>query len=274
MIPGSANALLLASPAAGGYQISRSLRFNSIDSAYLGRTPASAGNRQSWTWSGWVKRSNPDTGARQVLFSAYGASNDTGYFEFGFDNGANLGKFYWSQWTVDAQSAAVFRDFSAWYHIVVNYNGSNITAYVNGTSVLTSTKTGDLAINGTFEHGIGRQPNSGRYFSGYLADIHFIDGQALTPSSFTEVSATTGQLIPKAYTGTFTGNSFWLKFADNSAAVRDDDGIEIIEHALAIDALKSSSGRVCGVTLHVIGAGSRDGVGRALARAVVVGAGV
>jgi len=57
------------------------------------------------------------------------------------------------------------------------------------------------------------------------------------------------------------------------AAVRDDDGIEIIEHALAIDALKSQSGRVCGVTLHVIGAGSRDGVGRGLAKAVVVATG-
>lgn len=57
------------------------------------------------------------------------------------------------------------------------------------------------------------------------------------------------------------------------AAVRDDEGIEIIEHALAIDALKSKSGRVCGVLLHVIGAGSRDGVGSALARAVVVATG-
>ena len=57
------------------------------------------------------------------------------------------------------------------------------------------------------------------------------------------------------------------------AAVNDDAGIEVIEHALAIDALKSASGRVCGVTLHVIGAGSRDGVGRALARAVVVATG-
>jgi len=57
------------------------------------------------------------------------------------------------------------------------------------------------------------------------------------------------------------------------AAVKSDSGIEIIEHALVIDALKSSSGRVCGVTLHVIGAGSRDGVGRALARAVVVATG-
>jgi len=57
------------------------------------------------------------------------------------------------------------------------------------------------------------------------------------------------------------------------AAVNDDAGIEVIEHALAIDALKSAAGRVCGVTLHVIGAGSRDGVGRALARAVVVATG-
>jgi len=56
------------------------------------------------------------------------------------------------------------------------------------------------------------------YFSGYLADIHFIDGQALTPSSFTKVDATTGQLVPKAYTGSFGTNGFWLKFSDNSAA--------------------------------------------------------
>jgi L-aspartate oxidase len=57
------------------------------------------------------------------------------------------------------------------------------------------------------------------------------------------------------------------------AAVKEDSGIEVIEHALVIDALKSATNRVCGVTLHVIGAGSRDGVGRALARAVVVATG-
>jgi L-aspartate oxidase len=57
------------------------------------------------------------------------------------------------------------------------------------------------------------------------------------------------------------------------AAVQEDAGIEIIEHALAIDALKSATGRVCGVTLHVIGKGSLDGVGRALSRAVVVATG-
>jgi len=57
------------------------------------------------------------------------------------------------------------------------------------------------------------------------------------------------------------------------AAVSNDPGIEVIEHALALDALKTRSGRVCGVTLHVIGEGSRDGVGQVLARAVVLATG-
>ena len=57
------------------------------------------------------------------------------------------------------------------------------------------------------------------------------------------------------------------------AAVSKDDGIEVVEHALVLDALKSESGRVCGVTLHVIGEGSRDGVGQILARAVVLATG-
>jgi L-aspartate oxidase len=57
------------------------------------------------------------------------------------------------------------------------------------------------------------------------------------------------------------------------AAVRNDAGIEVVENALALDALKNSSGAVCGVTLHVIGAGTRDGVGQAMARAVVLATG-
>ena len=57
------------------------------------------------------------------------------------------------------------------------------------------------------------------------------------------------------------------------AAVSNDPGIEVIEHALVLDALKTKSGRVCGVTIHVIGEGSRDGVGQILTRAVVLATG-
>ena len=57
------------------------------------------------------------------------------------------------------------------------------------------------------------------------------------------------------------------------SAVSHDPGIEVIEHALVLDALKSKSGRVSGVTIHVIGEGTRDGVGQILARAVVLATG-
>ena len=219
MIPGSANPLLLA-PAGGGYQVERSLRFNSSDSAFCSRTFSSTGNRTSWTWSGWVKRSNLVSSSRQVLFGGYGANNDIDWFEFGFGYVTEPNdSFYWTTASTLSSSAAVFRDLSAWYHILVNYNGTNIIVYINNTTVLTSSKSGNLGINGAWLHTLGRSPLSGiRYFDGYLADIHFIDGQALTPSSFTEVSATTGQLIPLAYSGTFGTNGFWLKFSDNSAA--------------------------------------------------------
>ena len=133
--------------------------------------------------------------------------------------------------TTKVETAAVFRDFSAWFHLAVAVDTTQATSsnrvklYINGSQVTAfSTATypslnADTQINTTTVHTVGRESNwYSNYSNFYLADIHFIDGQALTPSSFTEVSATTGQLIPKAYTGSYTGNSFWLKFSDNSAA--------------------------------------------------------
>ncbi len=226
MIPGSANPLLLKSAAAAGpVQIERSLRFNSSDSAYLSRTPASAGNRKTWTWAGWVKRSA--LGSNQALMTVEGNSDSTtAQFWFSSDD-----KFRFGIETADIfVTNAVFRDCSAWYHIVFAFDATNATSadrmilYINGVRQTTSTYTAPSNTDYGFNrasaiHAIGRRQNvSDWYLNGYLADVHFIDGQALTPSSFTEVSATTGQLIPKAYTGSYTGNSFWLKFSDNSAA--------------------------------------------------------
>ena len=181
MIPGSATPFLLAQSDAG-YQISRSLRFNDDDSAYLNRTPSSAGNRQSWSWSGWVKRSEIGSG-RRVLFGAYGAANDTDLLEFGFESGG----IYATTNSTSFLTTEVFRDPSAWYHYFVRYNGTDIKFFVNGTEVYSWARTGDLGINGAWEHNIGRGPATGaRYHDGYLADVHFIDGQALAPTDFGE----------------------------------------------------------------------------------------
>ena len=222
--------LLLGQEGGAGYTISRSLRFNSSDSAFLSRTPASAGNRKTWTWAGWVKRSL--LGVDQSLFSSYtGSASDEAYTDFRFadDNTLRFGGWY----TAWRNTSQVFRDTSAWYHIVLAVDISNATAservklYVNGSQVTAfaaennPATTSQFAINSTSSHNLGANvyyTSTTQKFSGYLADVHFIDGQALDPSSFVAVSATTGQLIPKQYTGSFGTNGFWLKFSDNSAA--------------------------------------------------------
>jgi hypothetical protein len=228
MIPGSANSLLLASAsaAAAPVQIERSLRFNSSDSAYLSRVPSTAGNQKTWTWAGWVKRAK--LGAQFYLF---GTTTDSFNNNFGQIWVSNADRILFSDYSggaerLGARTAAVFRDPSAWFHLVVTVDTTQATAanrvkiYVNGVEqALDSSNFGsqntDLFINTTNTHYISFTSS---VVDGYLADIHFIDGQALTPSSFTEVSATTGQLVPIAYTGSYGTNGFQLKFADNSAA--------------------------------------------------------
>ena len=211
----------ISSSGGGDYTISRSLRFNEADTTYLYRTP-SAGNRQAWTWSGWVKKSQNNRDSNdQCLFSAYGASNDTDWLEFGFGATSDHGpadKIYWTTSGTHSGTTELFRDLSAWYHIVASYDGSNLRFYVNNDLLLTSSKSGNLGINGAHLHRIGRSASSStRYFNGYMADLNFIDGSALTPSSFGEVDSS-GIWQPKAYSGSRPGNSFYLKFLDNSSA--------------------------------------------------------
>ena len=226
MIPGSANPLLLATAAgAGGYEIERSLRFNSSDSAYLSRTPASAGNRKTWTWAGWVKRSA--LGARQALFTVF-TSPYLG-LEFSDTDTIIVHDSTAPTTLISRQTAAVYRDTSAWYHVVLAYDTTQATAanrvklYVNGVEVtvfqtnVNPAQNTDTAVNMAYLHAIGVWHTVGYYQNGYLADIHFIDGQALDPSSFGEFDAN-GVWQPKAYSGSYGTNGFYLPFSDNSTA--------------------------------------------------------
>ena len=216
---------LFNSGGGASYSISRSLRFNSADSAYLSRTPASAGNRKTWTWAGWVKRSGLG-GDQEIIVAESGSDVTELYFTsdtiwFYQYNGSYQGQLITTQ---------VFRDPSSWYHLVAVYDADNATAsdrmrlYINGNRITQFSTSQNLspgtqsALNSTYSHYIGARGAIGsRYLSGYLADIYFIDGQALTPSSFTETDATTGQLIPKAYTGSYGSQGWHLEFADNSS---------------------------------------------------------
>jgi hypothetical protein len=205
----------------GGYEIQRSLRFNSADGTYLGRTPASASNRRTWTWSGWVKRSALGTG--QLLGADIDPSNRV---FFGFDSDHNL-QLYAVPGPINVKTSAVFRDFSAWYHVVIALDttqatGSNRTKiYVNGTQITEfisttyPTQNMDLAVNAAVNHRIGLE-SFGSLFNGYMTEINFIDGQALTPSSFGAFDAQTGVWGPTRYAGSYGTNGFYLNFSDNS----------------------------------------------------------
>ena len=223
------NNLLLTAPAASSTTgVSRSLRFNAPDSAYLSRTPSVAGNRKTWTWAGWVKRSA--LGSRQNVFGTADASFYNGlWLEFFSNDTIRLGDIGASALDLELITSQVFRDPSSWGHLVIAVDTTQSTAsnriklYWNGiqiTAFSTSTyptQNFDTRLNTASAHGIGRAGSyNAQYFDGYLANIHFIDGQALDPSSFTTTDLTTGQLIPKAYTGSYGTNGFKLNFSDNS----------------------------------------------------------
>jgi hypothetical protein len=213
----------------GGYDINNSLRFRASASAYLSRTPASAGNLQKWTLSTWFKLS--DISVNRQLLSGGTATSDQIWFSQAtqtfnvYINGAN----YFT-------TNAVFRDPSAWYHIVVLYDSANATAsnriivYVNGVAQTSSSGTiaqnTNSKINSASNHTLGRYAASAaEYIDGYMAETNFIDGQALTPSSFGETDTTTGSWKPKAYTGTYGTNGFYLKFSDIATTSGSNAGL-------------------------------------------------
>ena len=216
------NNLLLGASGAGGYTIDQSIRFNDNDSAYLYRTP-SAGNRKTWTWSAWVKRGN-FTGATQRLWGSTpsSGSNNFNYGGIFFSSTDTLN--YGLYDTSFRVSSAKFRDPSAWYHIVVALDTTQATAsnrlhmYVNGVELTSFSTSNDPALNTDYSinqnaiHTLGSAENFSALYKldGYLAEIHFIDGQQLDPSSFGEVNSDTGQWIAKEYSGSYGTNGFYI----------------------------------------------------------------
>jgi hypothetical protein len=188
------------------YSVDQSLRFDGTSSC-LSRTPT-AGNQKTWTWSSWVKRSALAT--RQQLFSAYNPSNSL-YIEF-VNSTDTLRIIEGNSSGTHLATTQVFRDLSAWYHVVVAWDttqatqSNSVKMYLNGsqiTSFGTSTYPNpnlDGDINNNILHTIGCYAGSGFFFNGYLANIQFIDGAALDESYFGETKQ--GIWIPKVYDGT------------------------------------------------------------------------
>jgi hypothetical protein len=217
-------------PIAG--RIVRSLRFNDDESSYLNRTPPSAGNRKTWTWSGWVKRGGINVGNRQALFSC---AADSQAFNLYLDFSSSKLDFH-AIGNIFMSTNQEFRDPSAWYHIVFAVDTTQATAsnrwklYINGeqvTSFATANypnQNANLEINSTAAHNIARNAEFGNFFfDGYLAEITFVDGQALGPESFGETRD--GVWSPIDVAGlNFGTNGFYLKFNDRDNVGKDVSG--------------------------------------------------
>ena len=222
-----------ASSADAAFSVDRSLRFNDDDSAFITRTPSSDGNRRKWTLSLWFKRGN--LGSNQNLFSTSG-TDDRGFFDARFQSNDTLTIGIYTNYVL--QTNQVFRDPSAWYHMVIvldsgqgsasdrlklYINGSEVTSFSLDNRATFITVNQSFGINSTNAFEIGRHAlDANKYFDGYIAEINFIDGQALTPSSFGETNSTTGQWNPKEYEGTYakTGSASngttWVSGSSNN----------------------------------------------------------
>jgi hypothetical protein len=221
-----------------GYDVANSLRFDDGSSDRLRRTPSSAGNRRTFTFSTWVKRSALGSSNRSLICATVDDANKT-MLRFTDSDQLRFVKFTTSSVTNQLTTNAVFRDVSAWYHIVIAVDTTNSTAgdrlrlYVNGSEITSfSAETQpslnfDYDINNTEEHNIGYGTDvSNHLFDGYMAETIFIDGQQLAPTSFGEFDEDSPTIWkPKDVSGlTFGTNGFHLDFENASSLGADVSG--------------------------------------------------
>ena len=214
--------ILGANTLSTGYNVANSLRFNDDDSAFLSKTFSGDGtHHDKGTVSVWLKRG--ELGAEQGIFTA-GSSNR--HF-IRFESGGNL-TFRATTDSFHVQTTQVFRDPSAWYHIVIAYDTSQGTAsnrvkmYVNGSQVSSFSQTDypdqdlDIKLGAAELNCIGKDSEqTNPYFDGYMCEFAYIDGTQLAASSFGEFDEDSPAIWkPKKFVNdvTFGTNGFYMEF--------------------------------------------------------------
>ena len=218
----------LATPVTYGTtsSLTKSLRFRASNSAYLNRT-FSAGNQQKFTYSVWFKRSA--LGALQELLSA--GSSGSSYCQLRLNSADTLQlSSENTSLVLELITTQVFRDTSAWYHLVVSVDTTQATSsdrvkfYLNGTQITSFSSSTypaqntNLIFNSNVAHYIGRiSYSSVYYYDGYMAEVNLIDGQTLTPQAFGQYDTTSGVWQPMTFVGTYGTNGFYLPFTNTTS---------------------------------------------------------
>ena len=211
-----------------GFQVGRSLRLTTRATPEITRTFTTAGNRRTFTYSVWVKRS--DDGAGGINHTLLDTAAGDGIHIRAGSNAPFIQVNYGTD--KEVVTNALLRDKAAWYHIVVaidttqGTNTNRIKVYINGVQqTFSSANYPNQNVDGHFNnavvHKIGRQAALSRYFDGLMAEINFIDGYALGPTYFgtTDPAAGNGQWLPTKYSGAYGNNGFYLPFKGYGIAV-------------------------------------------------------
>lgn len=263
----------IVSPVTAALLIEQSLLFDGA--SYLSRTPGSAGNRKTWTFSCWFKRDASTSAATQMLFAggSVTGANDTNWVQvfinsdgtFGVGGGATT-------WRV---SSAKLADSSAWYHLTVNVDTTQATAadrikmFLNGVQITSFgtnnaiTLNADTGANSVAIHTIGRRDDASRYFSGLMALPILVDGAALDYTSFAKVDAE-NYINPIEYTGSYGINGGAYDFADTADFGKDVNYTGDTSVTFTDSSVNSGSATTYTFSSQAIGTASAD-------RVVVVG---
>ena len=242
------NQIIAGSSGQGGssfydYSIDYSLKLVDISGSYLYQTENFATDN-TWTFSCWIKRNLLGDGSSDQDILHVNNNDPWEAFRWvGSDDSLSFSSFGrgGTTYVVNIYTYAFFRDPSAWYHVVFAYDAGNSTAadrqriYVNGErmsvqggrygsgsgSSNTST-TSNSVLGGGYAISIGSRDGNDPDADFQIAEVHFLDGYALTPTSFGETS--NGVWVPKQYTGSYGTGGSYLNFADSSDLGKDVSG--------------------------------------------------
>ena len=220
------------------YNVANSLRFDSGSSDSLDRTISSSPtNPDKFTISVWVKRSK--LSSEQAIIGQYSSSNFRAKIDFLADDRIEYIQKNDGNTSANIITTRKFRDISAWYHIVMQYDSTQSTSsnrikfYVNGTQETSFDTTSYPAQNldgklnqASVPLDIGQDGNSSIYFSGYMAEFVLVDGQSLDPTSFGEFNSDSPTIWqPIDVSGlTFGDDGFYLDFENSSSLGADVSG--------------------------------------------------
>jgi hypothetical protein len=217
---------------ATGYDIENSLVLEDANDESMIRNYSGDGDRRTWTYSTWIKRTELSQDYYCLFFAAY-----TG-IQFMSEDYLRV-ELYDGTTTRYADTTQLFRDTSAWYHLVVTLDSTDSTAsdrvkiWINGSRVTDFRTSTYASMSQNDQFGIGQASSNyqfgywfagganNRGFCGYVAETHYVNGTALEANDFGEYDSDSGIWIPKEYTGSHGSKGFYLKFDDSSNLGKD-----------------------------------------------------